>query len=162
LHNDLAKTIISGGSIAMRSSVFIAGLVALSLGGAPALAFQEMPEPPPADVPAATPQVGPLQLGTPGGGAAPETEEGGLSMFGYTVLPKFDFGLDVMYGKTGNDWFWGPHRTRKRRRLHYQQVSAASRRSVPITINSLSELGRTAHDHASGPRALGGEVPMGG
>jgi hypothetical protein len=83
----------------MRKSVFIAGLVTLSLGGAPALAFQEMPEPPPADVPAATPQVGPLQLGTPGSGAAPGTEEGGLSMFGYTVLPKFDFGLDVMYGQ---------------------------------------------------------------
>ncbi len=83
----------------MRRSVFIVGLVALSLGSAPALAFQEMPEPPPADVPAASPQAGPLQLGMPGGGAAPETEEGGLSMFGYTVLPKFDFGLDVMYGQ---------------------------------------------------------------
>jgi hypothetical protein len=83
----------------MRRSVFIAGLVTLSLGGAPALAFEEMPEPPPADVPAATPQLGPLQLGTPGGATVPETEQGGLSMFGYTVLPKFDFGLDVMYGQ---------------------------------------------------------------
>jgi hypothetical protein len=82
----------------MRRSVFIAGLLLLSLGGAPALAFQEMPEPPPADVPVATPQLGPLQLGTQGGGV-PETEQGGLSMFGYTVLPKFDFGLDVMYGQ---------------------------------------------------------------
>ena len=79
----------------MRRSVFIAGLVALSLGGAPALAFQEMPEPPPADVPAATPQLGPLQLGTPGGGGAPESEQGGPSMLGYPVLPKFVFGLDV-------------------------------------------------------------------
>jgi hypothetical protein len=95
----LAKTILSGGLIAMRRSVFIAGLVALSLGSASALAFQEMPEPPPADVPAATPQLGPLQLGTPGGASVPETEQGGLSMFGYTVLPKFDFGLDVMYGQ---------------------------------------------------------------
>src|SRR5262245_17968946 len=82
----------------MRRSVFIAGLVALSLGSAPALAFQEMPEPPPADVQVATPQLGPLQLGTPGD-SVPETEQGGLSMFGYTVLPKFDFGLDVMYGQ---------------------------------------------------------------
>jgi len=82
----------------MRRSVIIAALVALSLGSAPALAFQEMPEPPPADVPTATPQLGPLQLGTPGG-SVPETEQGGLSMFGYTVLPKFDFGLDVMYGQ---------------------------------------------------------------
>src|SRR4029453_9820106 len=83
----------------MRRSVVIAGLVALSLGSAPALAFQEMLEPPPADIPAGTPQIGPLQLGAPGGEAAPKTEEGGLSMFGYTVLPKFDFGLDVMYGQ---------------------------------------------------------------
>jgi hypothetical protein len=82
----------------MRRSVIIAGLLVLPLGGTPALAFQEMPEPPPADVPAATPQLGPLQLGTPGG-SVPETEQGGLSMFGYTVLPKFDFGLDVMYGQ---------------------------------------------------------------
>ena len=83
----------------MRRSVVIAGLVALSFGSAPAFAFQEMPEPPPADVPAGTPQIGALQLGTPGGEAVPETKEGGLSMFGYTVLPKFDFGLDVMYGQ---------------------------------------------------------------
>jgi hypothetical protein len=100
LHCIPAKTILSGGSIAMRRSVVIAGLVALSVGAAPALAFQEMPEPPPADVQAATPEIGALQLGTPGGGAAPEAEQGGgLSMFGYTVLPKFDFGLDVMYGQ---------------------------------------------------------------
>ena len=83
----------------MRRSVVIAGLVVLSLGSAPALAFQEMPEPPPAEIPGGTAQVGPLQLGTPGGEAVPETKEGGLSMFGYTVLPKFDFGLDVMYGQ---------------------------------------------------------------
>jgi hypothetical protein len=83
----------------MRRSVVIAGLVALSLGSVPALAFQEMPEPPPADIPAGTPEIGALQLGTPTGEAAPKTEEGGLSMFGYTVLPKFDFGLDVMYGQ---------------------------------------------------------------
>jgi hypothetical protein len=83
----------------MRRSVIIAGLVALSLGSVPALAFQEMPEAPPADVPAATPYADPLQLGTPSGGSVPESDEGGLSMFGYTVLPKFNFGLDVMYGQ---------------------------------------------------------------
>src|SRR4030095_9250695 len=83
----------------MRRCIVNGGFVALSLGSAPALAFQEMPEPPPADIPAGTPQIGPLQLGTPGGEAAAKTEEGGLSMFGYTVLPKFDFGLDVMYGQ---------------------------------------------------------------
>ncbi|MGD9502990.1 MAG: hypothetical protein AB7V40_10965 [Methyloceanibacter sp.] len=84
----------------MRKSVLIAGLIALSLGAAPAFAFQEMPEPPPADDPALTPQIGSLQLGIPGGATAPAPEDsGGLSVFGYTVLPKFDFGLDVMYGQ---------------------------------------------------------------
>jgi hypothetical protein len=70
----------------MRRSALIAGLLALSLGSVPAFAFQEMPEPPPADMPAAAPQAEALQLGTPGGATAPEAEEGGLSLFGYTVL----------------------------------------------------------------------------
>ena len=95
----------------MRRSVFIAGLVALSLGGAPALAFQEMPEPPPADVPAATPQLGPLQLGTPGGAARlAEVERLSLALYRFATQhalargiiiadTKFDFGLDVMYGQ---------------------------------------------------------------
>lgn len=82
----------------MRRSALIAGLLALSLGSVPAFAFQEMPEPPPADMPAATPQAEALQLGTPGG-TAPETEEGGLSLFGYTVLPKFDFSVDTLYAQ---------------------------------------------------------------
>jgi hypothetical protein len=81
----------------MRSLAVIAGLVALSLGGTPAFAFQEMPEPAPADIPAATPQPEALQLGTPGGVAAPETDEGGLNLFGYKLLPKFDFGVDTLY-----------------------------------------------------------------
>ena len=51
----------------MRRSALIAGLFALSLGSVPAFAFQEMPEPPPADMPAAAPQAEALQLGTPGG-----------------------------------------------------------------------------------------------
>ena len=83
----------------MRKSVFIVGVIALSFGAAPALAFQEMPEAPPAEDPALTPQIGGLQLGTLGGATAPAPDEGGLSVFGYTVLPKFDFGLDVMYGQ---------------------------------------------------------------
>src|SRR5262245_33618263 len=99
LYCALGKTILSARCIAMRRSVVIAGIVALSLGSAPVLAFQEMPEPPPAGIPAGTPQVGPLQLGTPGGEAVPETEKGGLSLCGYTELPKFGSGLDVTYGQ---------------------------------------------------------------
>ncbi len=82
----------------MRAHFLIAGLMALSLGSAPALAFQEMPEPPPADIPGATPQPEALQLGTPGGDVA-TPQEGGINVFGYTLLPKLDLGLDVMYGQ---------------------------------------------------------------
>ena len=83
----------------MRRSALIVGLLALSVGSVPAFAFQEMPEPPPADIPAAAPQAEALQLGTPGGATGPEAEEGGLSLFGYTVLPKFDFSVDTFYGQ---------------------------------------------------------------
>lgn len=83
----------------MRRSAVIIGLVALSLSGAPALAFQEIPVPP-ADVPTAELQPETLQLGTPGGAAtAPSSEEDGLSVFGYTVLPKLSLGFDVLYGE---------------------------------------------------------------
>jgi len=86
----------------MRRLVAIAGLVAtLSFGGAPALAFQETPVPP---IPGAeaVPETAPpsLQLGTPGAAQTdPQAERQGLKLFGYTVLPKLDFGLDVMYGQ---------------------------------------------------------------
>jgi hypothetical protein len=41
-----------------------------------------------------------LQLGTPNAvPAAPKAESGGLNLFGYSVLPKLNFGLDVLYGQ---------------------------------------------------------------
>jgi hypothetical protein len=84
----------------MRAPFVIAGLLALSLGSAPALAFQEMPEPPPADIPGGVPQSEALQLGTPGVGVpAPQEKQGGINVFGYTLLPKLDLGLDVLYGQ---------------------------------------------------------------
>lgn len=84
----------------MRRSIAIAGLMAaLSFGGAPAFAFQETPVPPATtgDAPQAAPPA--LQLGTPAGAAAPQEKQGGLNLFGYTVLPKLNFGLDVLYGQ---------------------------------------------------------------
>jgi hypothetical protein len=93
----------------------------LSLGSTPALAFQEMPEPPPADLPAAAPQLDALQLGTPGGGAAPETDGGGLSLFGYTLMPKFDFGLDALYGQD-------------QQQLDFQQGPAISEENGDVTV----------------------------
>jgi hypothetical protein len=86
----------------MRRSIAIAGLMAaLSFGGAPAFAFQETPVPPatPGDAPQAAPPAPALQLGTPAAPAAPQEKQGGLNLFGYTVLPKLNFGLDVLYGQ---------------------------------------------------------------
>ena len=86
----------------MRRPIAIAGLMAaLSFGGAPAFAFQETPVPPatPSEASQAAPPVEALQLGTPAGVAAPHEKQGGLNLFGYTVLPKLNFGLDVLYGQ---------------------------------------------------------------
>jgi hypothetical protein len=87
----------------MRGLCAIAGLMAaLAFGAAPARAFQETPVPP-AEAPQATPQqpqAPALQLGTPGAApAAPKAEQGGIKLFGRTLLPKLDFGLDVLYGQ---------------------------------------------------------------
>jgi hypothetical protein len=89
----------------MRGLVSIAALlIALSFGGGQALAFQEMPAPPredPAEAAAKpTPQPDPLHLATPGSAeAVPQADAGGLNLFGYTVMPKLNFGLDVLYGQ---------------------------------------------------------------
>jgi hypothetical protein len=50
-------------------------------------------------VPQVTPPVEALQLGSPAGAGAPKEKQGGLNLFGYTVLPKLNFGLDVLYGQ---------------------------------------------------------------
>ncbi|HEV7463618.1 MAG TPA: hypothetical protein VGN85_06880, partial [Methyloceanibacter sp.] len=71
-----------------------------SVGSGEALAFQETPAPPPADVRQAGPDASALQLGTPSAlPADPQAYSGGLKLFGYTVLPNLNFGLDVLYGE---------------------------------------------------------------
>jgi hypothetical protein len=73
---------------------------ALSFGSGHAIAFQEEKPPSPAEASAASPQAPPLKLGTPAtaeGGAQAGSQ--GLKLFGYTVLPKLNFGLDVLYGQ---------------------------------------------------------------
>ena len=85
----------------MRKLLAIAGLMAaLSFGSGEALAFQETPAPPPADIPQAVPEVNALQLGAQSATKAdPQAKGGGMKLFGYTVLPKLNFGLDVLYGQ---------------------------------------------------------------
>jgi len=86
----------------MWRSFAIAGFVAaFSLGTGPALAFQETPAPPP-EATQGTSQANPpaLQVGTPGTAAAqPDAGSGGLKMFGYTIMPKLNFGLELLYGQ---------------------------------------------------------------
>jgi hypothetical protein len=85
----------------MQRFLAIAGLIAvLSAGGAPALAFQETPVPPltPAEA-APLAKTAPLQLVTPGVSTDQSADKGGLKMFGYSILPKLDFGLELLYGQ---------------------------------------------------------------
>jgi len=76
-------------------------MAALSLGGGPALAFQETPAPPPdAVTEGAPPAPAPaMQLGNPGAAADAEADRKGVKLFGYSILPKLDFGLDLLYGQ---------------------------------------------------------------
>lgn len=86
----------------MRRSFAIAGLMAvLSLSGGPALAFQETPAPPPEAPTEGAPPANPpaVQLGNPGAAADPEADRKGVKVFGYSILPKLDFGLDLLYGQ---------------------------------------------------------------
>ena len=93
----------------MRKALGMAGLMAaLSFGSGQALAFQETPAPPPAETPQAEPPIPlALQLGTPNAApAAPKPTAGDLNLFGYTVLPKLNFGLDVLYGQDSSNCSW--------------------------------------------------------
>jgi hypothetical protein len=89
------------GDFSMRRHLVIAGLIAaLSASADPAFAFQETPVPPPDAATQAPPQAktAPLQLGTPGVSADQKADSGGVTMFGYSILPKLDFGLELLYG----------------------------------------------------------------
>jgi hypothetical protein len=84
----------------MRRPLAIAtGLTAMLLA-TPVLAFQQSPEAPPPEAnsaaPAAKPPTpaldGPAMVGEPGQAPA------GVKVFGFGILPKLDFGLELLYG----------------------------------------------------------------
>jgi hypothetical protein len=87
----------------MRKLAAIAGVMAaLSFGSGHAFAFQETPPPPSAEEAKGAPasQAPAMRLGSPSGGQADQqADRKGLKLFGYTVLPRLDFGLDVLYGR---------------------------------------------------------------
>jgi hypothetical protein len=90
----------------MRIQLAITGvLAALLLSDGPALAFQETPLPPTEqptknakNAPRAT--QSPMKLGSPADApVTPDEESKGIKLFGYTLLPKLNFGLDLLYSK---------------------------------------------------------------
>jgi hypothetical protein len=88
----------------MRNSALAAGVIAtLFLGAGPAFAFQETSEAPP-EILSVAPDVNDdssLQLQTPATGpaSAQPTEKRGAKLFGFNILPRLDFGLELLYSQ---------------------------------------------------------------
>jgi hypothetical protein len=84
----------------MRIRALTVGVVAtLVIGATPALAFQETPEAPP-EVLQLTPDAKDptMQLQSPATSPAQaSTDKSGTKLFGFSVLPKLDFGLELLY-----------------------------------------------------------------
>lgn len=88
----------------MRRVALAAGVVgALLLGAGPVLGFQETPEAPP-EAPSVAPDASKnpaVQMQTPAAGPAsvqpPQKSE--ANMFGVNILPKMDFGLELLYSQ---------------------------------------------------------------
>ena len=88
----------------MRNTTLAAGvMVALLVGIGPASAFQETPEAPP-EVLSVAPDADndpSMQLQTPSTGptAAEPAEKTRAKLFGFNLLPKLDFGLELLYSE---------------------------------------------------------------
>ncbi len=92
----------------MRFRVLMASAAALMMAGGPALAFQQEPAAPAPEAPAAAilPETTEpaLQLQTPSASSPAEhTEKHGAKIFGFNVLPKLDFGLELLYSNQPNE-----------------------------------------------------------
>jgi hypothetical protein len=86
----------------MRTRVLAAGVTAVVwVGAGPALAFQESPEAPPQILQVAPDAKDPaMQLVTPAPAQAPaqNSDNGGTKLFGFSLFPKLNFGLELLYG----------------------------------------------------------------
>jgi hypothetical protein len=86
----------------MRTRVLVAGVTAaLWVGAGPALAFQESPEAPSQVLQLAPDAKDPamqLQTPAPAQGPAQNSDNGGTKLFGFSLLPKLNFGLELLYG----------------------------------------------------------------
>jgi hypothetical protein len=89
----------------MRISVLSAWIAAaLLMGAGPALAFQEEPAAPvPDTAPPALQAVEPdMQLQTPSSTTPESGEKKGAKVFSFSLLPKLDFGLELLYSDQPN------------------------------------------------------------
>jgi len=85
----------------MRTRVLAAGVTAvLWVGAGPVLAFEETPEAPPQVLQIAPDAKDPaMQLQTPAPAEAPaqNSDNGGKKLFGFSLFPKLNFGLELLY-----------------------------------------------------------------
>jgi hypothetical protein len=86
----------------MRNRALAAGVIAvLSIGATPALGFEETKEAAPEILQLAPEAKDPaMQLQTPATGATQAPEKSGAAkIFGFNILPKLDFGLELLYSE---------------------------------------------------------------
>ena len=120
----------------MRRAYAIAGVMmaALLVAAPPAMAFEELPEAPTPDPLQVAPDNSPaLDLQTPSTAApvpSEAAEKSGAKVFGLNLLPKLDFGLELMYGED--------------HRLDMQQQGASSGAS-PYDNGEVTVLGKFKH-----------------
>jgi hypothetical protein len=84
----------------MRRRFAIAtGMTAMLLVG-PAFAFEQSPEAPPPEVKGTTPpaEAPAAQLGASAVTGEQAQAPAGVKVFGFGILPKLDFGLELLYG----------------------------------------------------------------
>jgi hypothetical protein len=73
---------------------------ALLLAAGTAFAFEESPAPAPEAVQVAPETKAPVaELQSPAPGSAPSLEKSGAKLFGLSLLPKLDFGLELLYSQ---------------------------------------------------------------
>jgi hypothetical protein len=74
---------------------------ALLLAGGSAFAFEESPAAPTPEAVPVTPETkAPVaELQSPAPGSAPSLEKSGAKLFGFSLLPKLDFGLELLYSQ---------------------------------------------------------------
>jgi hypothetical protein len=83
-----------------RALTVSAGIIAaLVISAGPALAFQETPAAPPANAMQVAPKTEAprLNLQGPAAGPAQPAEKKSGKTFGFSALPKLDFGLELLY-----------------------------------------------------------------